>query len=63
MVGYLFALVQFTFGDGMLIGFSSFEVANGFPYRPIYTHTYQTFAASEYNIAFGILPGIIFVSL
>ena len=63
VVGYFFAVVEFTFGDGVLVGFSGFKVADGFPDRTIYAYTHKALATGKHNVACCVVPGVVFVLL
>ena len=63
LVGYFFTVVEFAFGDGVLVGFSGFEVADGFPDRPVHAYTHKALAAGKHYVASSVVPGVVFILL
>lgn len=63
VVGYLFALVEFTFGNGVLVGLACFKVTYSFPNGAVYANANQASATGKYDISALVVPGIVFVLL
>lgn len=63
VIGYVLALVEFAFGNGMGVCFTCFHVADAFPVGAIDAYADEAFAAGEYDIAFGVVPGVVFILL
>ncbi len=62
-VGHLFPVGEFTFGDGVFVGFAGGQVADAVPVGAVETHAGQALAAGEHDVAPLVVPGVVFVLL